>query len=119
MAPRGEIPDVLASKIVAKGVTFQSLMHPSVNHKTRDKVLHASGLERLADEWMDPELANREAGIVARLGSGLVTALGRAHDSTSAMRALEYEFGHRPGDGLTVVDRHGEMKETLRLSLQS
>ena len=64
---------VLASRIAAKSVTLPALQYAFLHPKARDKVLHASGLERLWDSWLDAELANQQSGRVARVCRGLVT----------------------------------------------
>ena len=108
---------VLASKIAAKSVTLPSLKYAFLHPKARDKVLHSSGRERLWDEWIDPELANQESGRVARVSPGLVTFHGLIDDSFLALRALEHEFGHRPGNRWLDVDRVEIMWTLLQLSV--
>ena len=58
-----ERPIVIVSEIVAKGVTFLSMLYPSLHPKNGDKVLHAGGFEHLADKWMDLELTKQDASI--------------------------------------------------------
>ena len=88
---------VLASRIAAKSVTLPSLQYAFLHPKSRDKVLHASGLERLWDEYVDDELANQQSGRVARVSPGLVTFFDAVDDTPLALRALDQGFGLRPG----------------------
>ena len=86
--------------------------------KSRAKVLHASGLERLWDEYLDDELANQQSGRVARVSPGLVTFFDAVDDTPLALRALDQGFGLRPGLPTLSAGVLATMLSTLKASLE-
>ena len=75
----------MGSACMCSCVVFLSLKYAFVHPKSRDKVLHASGQESLQYEWLELELANVEAGRVARVSPGLVTFHGTIDDTSQAL----------------------------------
>ena len=101
-----------ASRIAATSVTLPSMQYAMIHPKSREKVLHSCGKERLYDSRMKMELIDQEAGRVARVRPGLVTFFGLVNDSSVALRVLQQSnSGLRPSTNIVHM-MHASVEHT-------